>query len=41
MRYAKALLAYADESGTADTVYAEAGTLADSFSKVPDRKSVV
>ena len=24
MRYAKALLAYADESGTADTVYAEA-----------------
>ena len=41
MRYAKALLAYADESGTADTVYAEAGTLADSFSKVPELRQAL
>ena len=33
MRYAKALLAYADEKGTEDTVYEEAGILADSFSR--------
>ena len=35
MRYAKALLAYADEKGTEDTVYEEAGILADSFSENP------
>lgn len=34
MRYAKALLAYANESGTEDVVYKEAKTLAGSFSKV-------
>ena len=27
MRYAKALLAYADEKGTEDTVYVEPGTV--------------
>ena len=36
MRYAKALLAYADEKGTEDTVYEEAGILADSFSRIPE-----
>lgn len=36
MRYAKALLAYADEKGTEDTVYEEAGILADSFSRIPN-----
>lgn len=34
MRYAKALLAYADENGTEDAVYKEAGKLADSLSSV-------
>ena len=36
MRYAKALLAYAGEKGTEDTVYEEAGILADSFSRIPE-----
>lgn len=36
MRYAKALLAYADEKGTEDTVYEEAGILADSSRESPN-----
>lgn len=36
MRYAKALLAYADENGVEDKVYEEAKTLADSFAQVPE-----
>lgn len=41
MRYAKALLAYANESGTEDAVYKEAGRLADSFSKVPELRQAL
>lgn len=38
MRYAKALLAYANACKTADTVYAEAAKLSESFLKVPGLK---
>ena len=41
MRYAKALLAYADEKGTEDTVYEEAGILADSFSRIPELRQAL
>lgn len=41
MRYAKALLAYTNESGTEDTVYAEAGILAESFSRVPELRQAL
>jgi F-type H+-transporting ATPase subunit delta len=41
MRYAKALLAYADEKGTKDTVYEEAGILADSFSRIPELRQAL
>ena len=41
MRYAKALLAYADEKGTEDTVYEEAGILADSFSRIPELRQAI
>ena len=39
MRYAKALLAYADEKGTEDTVYEEAGILADAPASQEDTSS--
>ena len=41
MRYAKALLAYADEKGTEDTVYEEAGILAYSFSRIPELRQAL
>ena len=41
MRYAKALLAYADEKGTEDIVYEEAGILADSFSRIPELRQAL
>lgn len=41
MRYAKALLAYAQENGTEDKVYKEAGILANHFSKVPGLKQAL
>ena len=41
MRYAKALLAYADENTVEDTVYEESKRLADSFSKVPELRQAL
>lgn len=41
MRYAKALLAYANENGAEDTVYEEAKRLAASFSEVPELRQAL
>lgn len=41
MRYAKALLAYANENGAEDTVYEEAKRLAVSFSEVPELRQAL
>lgn len=41
MRYAKALLAYADEAGAEDAVYHEARVLAESFSNVPELRQAL
>ncbi|WP_455666541.1 F0F1 ATP synthase subunit delta [Phocaeicola sp.] len=41
MRYAKALLAYANESGVEDRVYEEAKRLADTYTLVPDLRQAV
>lgn len=41
MRYAKALLAYANENGAEDTVYEEAKRLAAIFSEVPELRQAL
>ncbi len=41
IRYAKALLAYANESGTEDAVYEETKTLASSFVQVPQLRQAL